>query len=68
VPSTEESADSVRDAQRALAEIAARVAADETREAEESRVAELACWHSADEAVAEQEAVDEAGYAMDDGW
>ena len=50
--STTESADSVRDAQRALAEITARVAADAECEAEDSCAGELARWHAEDETTA----------------
>jgi len=45
VPSTDETADTVRKAQRTLAEIDARTIADKAREAEESRAAELTRWH-----------------------
>lgn len=55
VPSTDESAETVRKAQRTLAEIDARTIADEAREAEESRAAELTRWYESDEAVIEQE-------------
>jgi hypothetical protein len=51
VPSSDELARSVEQAQRAIAEMAARHAADEAREAEESRAAQLARWHAADQAV-----------------
>ena len=49
VPSGEEMAESVRRAQRALAEIRARDAADAEREVDESRVDQLARWHEDDQ-------------------
>ncbi len=50
VPSGEEMADSVRRAQRALAEIRARDVADAEREVDETRVDQLARWHEDDQA------------------
>ena len=50
VPSADEMAESVRRAQRALAEIRAREAADAEREVDESRVDQLARWHEDDQA------------------
>ena len=50
VPSGEEMAESVRRAQRALAEIRARDATDAEREVDESRVGQLARWREDDQA------------------
>ena len=49
VPSGEEMAESVRRAQRALAEIRARDVADAEREVDESRVDQLTRWHEDDQ-------------------
>jgi hypothetical protein len=48
VPTADETAESIRRAQRALAEIAERNAADQARAAEEQRSAQLARWHTDD--------------------
>ncbi|HEY3604002.1 MAG TPA: hypothetical protein VGL04_04975, partial [Sporichthyaceae bacterium] len=48
VPTAEETAESVRRAQRALVEIAERDAADGARAAEAERTAQLARWHADD--------------------
>jgi len=66
VPSTDESADTVRKAQRTLAEIDARTIADEAREAEESRAAELTRWHESDEVVIEQEQTEDDALSYED--
>jgi conjugative relaxase-like TrwC/TraI family protein len=50
VPSAEETADAVRRAQRALAEIDRREAVERRRTAEERRVEQLARWHTDDRA------------------
>jgi conjugative relaxase-like TrwC/TraI family protein len=51
VPTADDTAESIQRAQRALAEIAQREAADEAREAEETRAAQLARWHVDDQAA-----------------
>lgn len=55
VPSSDETAESVHRAQRALAEVAERTAAEQQHEAEEARAEQLARWH-ADDQTAEQTA------------
>lgn len=55
VPSADETADSVQRAQRALAEIRTRTAAEE-REAAEHRAEQLARWHAQDQATQERTA------------
>jgi hypothetical protein len=57
VPTANDTAESIQRAQRALAEIAQRKAADEAREAEETRAAQLARWHVDDHAT-ERDAVE----------
>ena len=58
VPSADETADSVTRAQRALAELDARDAHDQRREAEEARERQLNRWH-ADDQAAHRAAADE---------
>ncbi len=65
VPSADETAESVRRAQRALAEIAERTAADQAREVEEARAAQLARWHADDLAAEEQAAERERDDALE---
>jgi len=57
VPTPQETADAIADANRALAEMCAREAADQ-QEAEH-RAAELARWHATGEAAAEHDDVDD---------
>ena len=65
VPAGEEMADSVRRAQRALAEIRARDVADAEREVDDSRVDQLARWHEDDQA---DEGLDDAAELEDAPW
>jgi hypothetical protein len=57
VPSAAETADSISRAQRALAELEARTAAEQRRDAEEDRGRQIARWHADDRAA--QRAADE---------
>jgi hypothetical protein len=67
VPSVvDETAESIRRAQRALAEIRTRDAADALREADEARAEQIVRWHDDDRAV-EQQAVAEQDQGMDLG-
>ena len=52
VPTAGETADSITRAQRALAELDARTANDQRRDAEEARQRQLARWHADDKAAA----------------
>jgi hypothetical protein len=52
VPGPGETADTIARAQRALAELQARQAADQRRAAEEARAAQLAGWHADDQLAA----------------
>ncbi len=56
VPTSGETADSIRRAQRALAEIRARDAADHKREADQARSAQLNRWHQDDRQAHAREA------------
>ena len=51
MPSADEAADSVARAQRALAEIRARDAAEEREAAEQQRFEQLSRWHAQDQAA-----------------
>lgn len=53
VASAQEAAVSIRQAQRSLAEIEARTAAEAVEEAEHSRAEQLGQWHDADEQAVE---------------
>jgi len=66
VPTAEETATSVRRAQRALDEIAERDTADQARAAEDARAEQLARWHADDQAAeqaAQQDAADQTAYS-----
>jgi hypothetical protein len=58
VPTVDETADAIARAQRALAELEARTAAEQRRDAEEDRERKLARWH-ADDRAAQRAAADE---------
>ncbi|SNR29156.1 conjugative relaxase domain-containing protein, TrwC/TraI family [Haloechinothrix alba] len=70
VPSADDTADSVQRAQRALAEIAQREAAERQREADEARAAQLAQWHAQDQAAEQAAAVEHDTMQLDPvgGW
>ena len=58
VPSAEQTADSVARAQRALAEIRAREAAEEREAAEQQRAEQLSRWHTQDQAAETEHAAE----------
>lgn len=68
MPSADETAETIARAQRALAEIQARQAADEQRAADEARAEQVARW-AADDAATEAAAhADENALSRGGGW